>query len=51
MALGNYGQRLYIDPTAKFVVAKFGSHPDAAFDSSDVLHQKAFDALAAFLKK
>ncbi len=51
MASGNYGQRLYIDPTAKFVVAKFGTHPEATFDSSNVLHQKAFDALAIAMTK
>jgi CubicO group peptidase (beta-lactamase class C family) len=50
MAEGVYGQRLYIDPKAKIVVAKFGSYPEPGDVSFDRMHQNAFDALAKRLQ-
>jgi len=51
MANGVHGQRLYIDPKAQLVVAKFGSHPDPGGISTHKAHQNAFNALATALNK
>ncbi len=51
MARGVHGQRLYIDPKAQMVVAKFGLDPAADSTSTDEAYQKVFDALAARLEK
>jgi len=51
LAMGVFGQRLYIDPKAQMVVAKVGSHPVPGNAFTDAIHQKAFDALAKTLMK
>ncbi|MFZ5867832.1 MAG: serine hydrolase domain-containing protein [Thermodesulfobacteriota bacterium] len=51
LAMGVFGQRLYIDPKAQMVVAKFGSHPVPGNALTDPIHMKAFDALAKALTK
>jgi CubicO group peptidase (beta-lactamase class C family) len=49
MARGVHGQALYIDPTAKVVIARFGSHPTAGNAANDPTTLPAFDALARYL--
>ncbi len=49
LAMGVFGQRLYIDPKTQMVVAKFGSHPVPGNSLTDAIHQKAFDALGKTL--
>ncbi|MCF7751388.1 beta-lactamase family protein [Bacillus subtilis subsp. subtilis] len=49
MARGVHGQALYIDPTAKVVIARFGSHPTAGNSANDPTTLPAFDALARYL--
>jgi CubicO group peptidase (beta-lactamase class C family) len=49
LAMGVFGQRLYIDPKAQMVIAKFGSHPIPGNAFTDGIHQKAFDSLAKTL--
>jgi CubicO group peptidase (beta-lactamase class C family) len=51
LAMGVFGQRLYIDPKAQMVVAKFGSHPVPGNALTDPIHMKAFDALTKALMK
>jgi CubicO group peptidase (beta-lactamase class C family) len=50
MARGVYGQRLYIDPKARMVVAKFGSNPVPGGASTDEAYQSVLDALATCLE-
>jgi len=49
MARGVHGQRLYIDPIAKVVIARFASHPVAGNAINDPVTIPAFDAVANFL--
>lgn len=49
MARGVHGQALYIDPSAKVVIARFGSHPTAGNAANDPTTLPAFDALAHYL--
>jgi CubicO group peptidase (beta-lactamase class C family) len=49
MARGVHGQALYIDPAAKVVIARFGSHPTAGNAANDPTTLPAFDALARYL--
>jgi CubicO group peptidase (beta-lactamase class C family) len=49
LAMGVYGQRLYIDPKAQMVIAKFASHPVPGPIFTEAIHQKAFSALAKAL--
>lgn len=49
MARGVHGQALYIDPAAKVVIARFGSHPIAGNAANDPTTLPAFDALAHYL--
>ncbi len=49
MARGVHGQALYIDPAAKVVIARFGSHPTAGNAANDPTTLPAFDALAHYL--
>ncbi len=49
MARGVHGQALYIDPAAKVVIARFGSHPVASNSANDPTTLPAFDALARYL--
>lgn len=49
MARGVHGQALYIDPTARVVIARFGSHPVAANSANDPTTLPAFDAVARYL--
>jgi CubicO group peptidase (beta-lactamase class C family) len=46
---GIYGQRLYIDPAAEMVIAKFSSHPVASSLDTLPLTDRAFQMLAEFL--
>lgn len=46
---GIYGQRLYIDPAAEMVIAKFSSHPVASSLDTIPLTDPAFQTLAAYL--
>ncbi len=50
MARGVHGQRLYIDPKAQMVVAKFGIDQAVDDTSIDEAYQKVFDALATRLE-
>lgn len=51
MAMGVYGQRLYVDPKAKMVIVKLGSHPFASNTFTDSIHMRAFQALDKELGK
>jgi CubicO group peptidase (beta-lactamase class C family) len=46
---GIYGQRLYIDPVAEMVIAKFSSHPVASSLDTFPLTDRAFHMLASHL--
>lgn len=50
-ARGIHGQRVYIDPAAEIVIAKFSSHPVASNLGNIPLTDRAFAAVAAFLSK
>jgi CubicO group peptidase (beta-lactamase class C family) len=50
-ARGIHGQRVYIDPAAQMVIAKFSSHPIANNMHSIPLTDRAYAALAKALKK
>lgn len=50
-ARGIHGQRIYIDPAAEMVIAKFSSHPVASNLGNIPLTDRAFAALAASLSK
>lgn len=49
MARGVHGQSLYVDPTARVVIARFGSHPVATSVANDPTTLPAFHAVAAYL--
>lgn len=49
MARGVHGQRLYIDPKAEVVIARYASHPQAGNAANDPTTLPAFDALARYL--
>jgi CubicO group peptidase (beta-lactamase class C family) len=49
MARGIHGQGIYIDPTAEMVIARFGSHPQAASAGNDPTTLPAYRALALHL--
>ncbi len=49
MARGVYGQSLYVDPTARMVIARFSSHPVAANAGNDPVTLPAFQAVAKHL--
>jgi len=49
MARGVHGQALYIDPTAKMVIARFASHPVAANAANDPTSLPAYHRLAEYL--
>jgi len=49
MARGVHGQALYIDPTARGGIARFGSHPVAGNSANDPTTLPAFDVLARYL--
>lgn len=48
-ARGVHGQTIYIDPTAKMVIARFASHPSAKNATIDPTSLPAFQALAEYL--
>ncbi|MES2071753.1 MAG: serine hydrolase [Pseudomonadota bacterium] len=50
-ARGIHGQRIYIDPKAEMVIAKFSSHPVAGNVANIPLTDRAFGALADYLGK
>jgi CubicO group peptidase (beta-lactamase class C family) len=49
MARGVHGQAIYIDPRAEMVIARFGSHPQAANVHLDPTSLPAYHALARYL--
>lgn len=49
-ARGIHGQRLYIAPAAEMVVARFGSHPVASAEASDVIIMPQMLALGRMLR-
>lgn len=49
MARGVHGQALYIDPAARMVIARFGSHPVASGSANDPTTLPAFQAVAEHL--
>ncbi|MGA8516080.1 MAG: serine hydrolase [Burkholderiaceae bacterium] len=49
MARGVHGQAIYIDPQAEMVIARFGSHPQAANVHLDPTSLPAYHALARYL--
>lgn len=49
MAMGVYGQAIYIDPKAELVIARFASHPTATNRAINPTTLPAYDALAARL--
>ncbi len=46
MAIGSYGQGIYVDPVAEMVVVRFMSGPAASTVGMDPMTHAAFDALA-----
>jgi hypothetical protein len=48
-ARGVHGQTVYIDPTARMVIARFASHPRAKNAAIDPTSLPAFDAVARYL--
>lgn len=49
MAVGIYGQGIYIDPKAELVIARFASHPVATNKANFPVTIPAYDALADWL--
>jgi len=49
MARGVHGQSIYVDPKARMVIARFGSHPVAGNSANDPTSLPAFQALAEYL--
>lgn len=48
-ALGVFGQRLYIEPERRFALIRVGSHPIASNLYTNLIHQRAIDALRQYL--
>lgn len=51
MARGVHGQSIYVDPTARMVIARFSSHPTAGNAANDPTTLPAFHAVAKHLMK
>ncbi|MCJ0762768.1 beta-lactamase family protein [Variovorax sp. CYS-02] len=49
MARGVHGQRIYVDPKAEMVIARYASHPVASNAANDPTTLPAFEALARHL--
>lgn len=49
MARGVHGQSIYVDPKARMVIARFGSHPVAGNSANDPTSLPAFQAVAEHL--
>lgn len=49
MARGVHGQSIYVDPAARMVIARFGSHPMASNTVNDPTTLPAFHAMAKYL--
>lgn len=49
MARGVHGQALYIDPTARTVIARFASHPQAGNAVNDPISLPSYEAIANHL--
>lgn len=49
-ALGVFGQRLHVAPDDDVVIARFGSHPVAANQSTDAAHARLFAAIRKELR-
>jgi CubicO group peptidase (beta-lactamase class C family) len=48
-ALGVFGQRLHVVPSAELVIARFGSSPTASNQPTDTFHAEWFGAIRAAL--
>lgn len=51
MARGVHGQRIYVDPAAEMVIARYASHPVASNSANDPVTLPAFEALAQLLMR
>ncbi len=51
MARGVHGQSIYVDPAARMVIARFGSHPLAGNAANDPTTLPAFEAVARHLMR
>lgn len=51
MARGVHGQAIYIDPTARMVIARFASNPVAGNAANDPTSLPAYEAVARYLMK
>ncbi|MCV3242333.1 beta-lactamase family protein [Mesorhizobium sp. ZC-5] len=51
MARGVHGQAIYIDPTARMVIARFASNPLASNAANDPTSLPAYEAVARYLMK
>lgn len=51
MARGVHGQSIYVDPAARMVIARFGSHPTASSAANDPTTLPAFHAVAKHLMR
>lgn len=51
MARGVHGQSIYVDPAARMVIARFGSHPTASNAANDPTTLPAFHAVAKHLMR
>jgi CubicO group peptidase (beta-lactamase class C family) len=51
MARGVHGQAIYVDPAARMVIARFGSHPQASNAANDPTTLPAFQAVAEHLMR
>jgi CubicO group peptidase (beta-lactamase class C family) len=49
MARGVHGQSIYVDPTARMVIARYGTHPVASSVGNDPVTLPAFHAVAEYL--
>lgn len=51
MARGVHGQAIYVDPTARMVITRFSSHPQAGNAANDPTSLPAYDAVADYLMR
>jgi CubicO group peptidase (beta-lactamase class C family) len=48
-ALGVFGQRVLVDAPSRLAVVRFGSHPTASNAAKDEIHDRALDAIRAYV--
>jgi CubicO group peptidase (beta-lactamase class C family) len=48
-ALGVFGQRVLVDAPSRLAVVRFGSHPTASNAATDEIHDRALDAIRAYV--